>query len=62
MDLYSINYLHHGAAKAWYGIPPQYGHQFEELVSGNILITCILLQSILCIIFLVFIVYYFIIS
>jgi len=62
MDLYSVNYLHHGAAKAWYGIPPQYGHQFEELASGNILITCILLQSILSIIFLVFIVYYFIIS
>ena len=52
MDLYSVNYLHHGAAKAWYGIAPQYGQHFEQLASGNILIICILLQSILSIFFL----------
>jgi len=62
MDLHSINYLHYKSAKKWYGIPPGNGKKFEELASGNILITCILLQSILCITFLVFIIYYFIMS
>lgn len=30
MDLYGINFLHHGAPKTWYCVPPQYGHMLEK--------------------------------
>ncbi|XP_018025574.2 probable lysine-specific demethylase 4B isoform X1 [Hyalella azteca] len=33
MDLYSINVLHSRAPKTWYGISPEYGRQFEKLVT-----------------------------
>jgi len=31
MDLYAVNYLHYGAPKTWYGIPPSEGHKLEQM-------------------------------
>ncbi|KAK1319732.1 Lysine-specific demethylase REF6 [Acorus calamus] len=31
-DLHSLNYLHHGAGKTWYGVPSDAGFAFEEVV------------------------------
>jgi jumonji domain-containing protein 2 len=34
MDLYSINYLHYGAAKSWYSIPPKNRRKFESVAES----------------------------
>ncbi|XP_037888428.1 serine-rich adhesin for platelets-like isoform X2 [Glossina fuscipes] len=33
MDLYSINYLHFGAPKTWYSVPPEHGRKLEKIAN-----------------------------
>jgi len=31
MDLYAVNFLHYGAPKTWYCVPPQYAYKLEQI-------------------------------
>ena len=33
MDLYAVNFLHYGAPKTWYGIPPQEGWKLARVAA-----------------------------
>ena len=30
LDLHAINYIHYGAPKTWYCVPPKHGYKLEE--------------------------------